>query len=545
VRGRTRIFLFSAAASFLAVSAASAQQSAPLDWRGFYIGYHAGGALGLADVADPFGSSLFGNTVRAPGPLAGGQLGYNWQFGAALLGLEGDASFADMDGTNTCFAYSGDFISSNCRAKIDAFGALAARYGWILPFDGRTLLYGKAGLAWANGDLKAKPNGGVGLTGTGGSLTEWGWTVGSGVERAIAPRWTLKAEYDLLSFDDESITAPASLFQSSPPEGAVTATASARSHAGVDIHQFKIGMNYRLGGDATPPRDAAHRPRAFSPGTEIEAGARYVHGWGQFHKDLGLPSHGLTSLASRLTYDSLETDGAEAFARVDTSFNLMLKGLVGGAGGGGHMNDEDWAIDSPDALVPYSNTLSGVDNDIKYWTADIGYDVWRGTHYKIAPFIGYGEFRQDMDGLGCRQIANPFSDCVPSLSRSILAIKEDDKWRALRLGASAEIAIAPRLTLSGEAAYLPHVKFTGIDNHVLRSLVSPESGDGVGVQLEATLSYAVTKALSLGVGARYWSMWTTDGTVNFGETGEFVPMRYAAEQAHLLVQGSYKFGTAR
>ena len=37
-------------------------------------------------------------------------------------------------------------------------------------------------------------------------------------------------------------------------------------------------------------------------------------------------------------------------------------------------------------------------------------------------------------------------------------------------------------------------------------------------------------------------MWTTDGTVNFGGTGEIVAMRYAAEQAHFLVLGSYKFG---
>jgi len=58
------------------------------------------------------------------------------------------------------------------------------------------------------------------------------------------------------------------------------------------------------------------------------------------------------------------------------------------------------------------------------------------------------------------------------------------------------------------------------------------------------LSYAVTEALSVGVGGRYWSMRTTSGDVNFGGV-EIVPMRYAAEQAHLLVQGSYKFNETR
>ena len=61
------------------------------------------------------------------------------------------------------------------------------------------------------------------------------------------------------------------------------------------------------------------------------------------------------------------------------------------------------------------------------------------------------------------------------------------------------------------------------------------------VQLEAMLTYAATERLSLGVGGRYWSMWTTSGNVNFGGTGEIVPMRYAAEQAHLLLEGSYRF----
>jgi opacity protein-like surface antigen len=125
--------------------------------------------------------------------LGGGPLGYNWQLGSALLGLEADASLADMEGTNTCFAYSGRFVSANCRARIDALGTLAGRFGWILPFDGRTLLFGKAGLAWTHLDLHAKPNGGGGLPGTEESGVQWGWIVGGGVERAIAPRWTLKA----------------------------------------------------------------------------------------------------------------------------------------------------------------------------------------------------------------------------------------------------------------------------------------------------------------------------------------------------------------
>ena len=121
---------------------------------------------------------------------------------------------------------------------------------------------------------------------------------------------------------------------------------------------------------------------------------------------------------------------------------------------------------------------------------------------------------------------------------------ESDTWQALRLGTAVDFALAPRLTLSGEAAYLPFVSFEGTDDHVLRQILSPEDGQGIGVQLEAMLTYAITDALSVGVGGRYWSMWTTSGDVNFGGAGLFVPMAYKMEQAALLVQGTYRFGAA-
>lgn len=543
--GRTLSFILLTIAPWLAVSPVAAEDAAPFDWRGLYIGSHSGGALGLVDVDDPDGPSIFGGTVRTPGSLAGGQLGYNLQRGAAVFGVEADMSWADMDGTNSCFASSGTFISSNCTARIDALGTFTGRLGWALPFDSRTLVFGKAGIATAHSEIDATPNGGAGLAGTGTSDWHWGWTLGAGVERAIGPRWTVKAEYDFLGFDDDDFTAPASQVQDAPPGGPLTVTPATATSVSQDIHVFKIGVNYRFSADKSSDRETP-RPlreeRVPANGAEYKAGVRYVHGWGQFHKDLGIPGQGVGSLASRLTYDSPGIDGAEAFARIDTSFGLMVKGFVGGASGGGRLNDEDWGLQFGSAFIPYSNTISSVDDRIRYWTVDVGYDWWRGTTYKIAPFVGYSHFHQDMEGLGCEQIANPSSDCDSVIPTSVHVITEDDTWRSLRLGAAVDMALAPRLTLAGEAAYLPYVRFSGTDDHVLRSLLSPEDGHGVGMQFEATLSYALTDALSIGVGGRYWSMWTTSGEVDFGGTGELVPMRYAAEQAHLLVQGSYKFG---
>ena len=104
-----------------------------------------------------------GDTVRAPGPLAGGQAGYNWQHGRGLFGLEADANWADLFGTETCFAYSGFYVSANCRADIDAVGTFAARLGWLVGPDASTLLYGKAGGAWSYSSVDATTNGDAGF----------------------------------------------------------------------------------------------------------------------------------------------------------------------------------------------------------------------------------------------------------------------------------------------------------------------------------------------------------------------------------------------
>jgi hypothetical protein len=369
---------------------------------------------------------------------------------------------------------------------------------------------------------------------------EWGSTLGAGAEQAVDPNWSVRTEYDFLSFAKAGVGAPASLI--SPAPTVVVGSAGAASHSSQDVQTLKVGLNYRFGGGGGPlPMEQvlALPPR----GLEIEAGGRYVAGWGRFQKDLGIPDQGDTSLASRLTYSGMKSSGGELFGRIDVPFNVMVKGMIGTGDSGGTLNDEDWGLPSPPfaAFVPHSNTLSSVGNQINYATLDVGYDLWRNPTHRVAWFMGYSFFHQEMKGYGCTQVANPNSDCVPALPTSLLAITETDQWRAMRLGAVADIMLAPSLKLTGEAAYLPFVSFTGADDHVLRFLYSPESGDGVGVQLEAILSYAVTDCFNVGVGGRYWSMWTTEGTVDFGGTGIDVPMRYAVEQAAVFVQGSYTF----
>ena len=130
-----------------------------------------------------------------------------------------------------------------------------------------------------------------------------------------------------------------------------------------------------------------------------------------------------------------------------------------------------------------------------YATFDVGYSLFRGPNSKIGGFVGYNYYTENKSAYGCTQIANSNSDCVPSIPNSTLGITENDRWDSFRIGLNGVVTLVDRLTLTADAAYLPYVAFRGTDNHVLRTdvpnTISPETGAGQGVQLEAIMAYAV------------------------------------------------------
>ncbi|WP_198018874.1 outer membrane beta-barrel protein [Azorhizobium doebereinerae] len=166
-------------------------------WTGFYLGVHAGAGLTSAawgDATGPLGASeaqnfpVIGNAGAA---IGGGQIGYNQQIGSYVLGVELDASFGQLTGLTRC----ANGWQSICSDSTDALGTLAARLGYA--FD-NVLVYGKAGGAFARSSLTA-----TGLAYAGqftGSDTAFGWTVGGGVEVALTPQVSAKAEYAYLDF---------------------------------------------------------------------------------------------------------------------------------------------------------------------------------------------------------------------------------------------------------------------------------------------------------------------------------------------------------
>src|ERR1700674_85768 len=129
-------------------------------WTGLYVGGHVGSAFGTTNVSDPFGPSIYGDNVRTPGVFGGAQLGYNWRAPNSpwVLGIEADVSGLDADGTNTCLAFSGFFVSANCRSRPNATATFTGRFGYAYGPSGTTLVFAKGGAAWARDGFDVTTN---------------------------------------------------------------------------------------------------------------------------------------------------------------------------------------------------------------------------------------------------------------------------------------------------------------------------------------------------------------------------------------------------
>jgi opacity protein-like surface antigen len=539
-------------------------------WQGFYFGLHAGTSIANTSFTDPFGTSMFGDRVASPGFLGGGQVGYNWVVAPGwIVGVEGDGSLLSSDGTNTCLQFSPNFVGSTCKVDPRALGTLTGRAGFTIGPAGRTLLYGKAGLAVVDDAVAVQGNNNFGLTpsATNKNYAQWGWTLGAGVEQALTPAWSLKLEYDYMQFANHGVATPASNVVD-PNTGDFDDVGPSASTAQQAIHAFKIGMNYHWGADPATgwsvpavapayPVKALYKapPPVWFAGWEGEIGGRYWVSSGKFQWDnFSSPDVRI----SRLTYDKLNGQSGEVFGRVDTPFNVFVKGFVGsGSITRGRMNDEDWGLHEPGDPIytGYTNTLSDpVKGPISYFTGDLGYDLQRGPGYKAGPFVGYNYFKETANAFNCQQMANAASGiCAPAVAPGTLTITETARWQSLRVGYAAETMLVDRVKISGDIAYLPYVAFEGRDDHWLRATPTnflQRSQAGQGVQTEVILSYLVTPNFSLGIGGRYWAMWTAGGSfVCNGCTGISVtlppvPSKNNTERFGMFFQGSYLFDTS-
>ncbi len=177
------------------------------NWTGFYVGINGGGGFGRSDWSAPLATGSF----NLSGGLVGGTVGYNWQTGPVVFGIEGDIDWANIRGSATCGA------GLSCETKNNWLATARGRLGYA--FD-RFLPYITGGAAF--GGIKNTVTG-LGTT----TSTRTGWTVGGGVEAAINGPWTAKIEYLYVDLGDSGTPV-------------VGATADYRTHI------VRAGVNYRF-----------------------------------------------------------------------------------------------------------------------------------------------------------------------------------------------------------------------------------------------------------------------------------------------------------
>jgi outer membrane immunogenic protein len=142
------------------------------NWTGFYIGINGGGGFGRSQWDSTRG-------FNTSGGLVGGTVGYNYQFGQGVVGLEGDIDWANINGTTNTLCPFG------CKTSDHWLSTVRGRLGYAAD---RFMPFVTGGAAF--GDIRASTPGFAGA-----NQTNAGWTVGAGLEFAIAGNWTAKAEY--------------------------------------------------------------------------------------------------------------------------------------------------------------------------------------------------------------------------------------------------------------------------------------------------------------------------------------------------------------
>jgi outer membrane immunogenic protein len=173
------------------------------NWTGFYIGLNVGGQFGHSENKDlddywrpdrPWG-------YDESGVVAGGQVGYNFQWNWIVLGVEADGGYMNLEGRGeeprTNFSGGPNVGSSDS----DFFTTIRGRLGFGL---GHWLFYATGGGIGVNYETRMDDD----PEDLHGHKQEfnWGWTGGGGIEYMFGCHWTMKVEYLRYELDKQDFS---------------------------------------------------------------------------------------------------------------------------------------------------------------------------------------------------------------------------------------------------------------------------------------------------------------------------------------------------
>lgn len=230
-------------------------------WSGLYGGVNAGYSFGRDTVQEAFIDAgtiqQLPGRVLPTGAIFGGQLGYNWQVGRWVWGLEGDLQWSGQSDTacggQECIQnFNPEVGATVFRHEVRWFSTARGRVGLA---NGDTLLYLTGGAAWAGVRETTSVQRDDAIASLVLHNTVGGWAFGGGIEGRLAQDWTVKFEYLHLDFGTRTASGRLTAFV-----GGAGFDVFERVNSRVTDNIVRIGVNRRLlGGSGTgvPQTDPA------------------------------------------------------------------------------------------------------------------------------------------------------------------------------------------------------------------------------------------------------------------------------------------------
>jgi outer membrane immunogenic protein len=207
-------------------------------WSGFYIGGHAGYGWGDADynfltaghynlaAGDRFSHDM-------DGFMGGGHLGFNWQWGQMVAGLEGSFTWSDLGRSGVASPFFP--ATDTFRTRLQWVSTITPRLGYAAN---NWLLYVKGGVAF--GEIDTRIQDAVDFNAR--SETRVGWTVGAGLEYAVTPNWIVGVEGNYYDFGSLNVNQESRLLATGAPAGVF-------SNHDVDVAAWSVlgRVSYKFG----------------------------------------------------------------------------------------------------------------------------------------------------------------------------------------------------------------------------------------------------------------------------------------------------------
>jgi outer membrane immunogenic protein len=211
-------------------------------WAGLFAGGTFGAGIGRNDstfVVPAENAEAFFLSPR--GFDGGGIIGYNWQFGSWVVGLDADFQGSSGSGYLTCAAVCNSAGATTIDQRLSWFGTARGRLGYGV---GAALFYVTGGGAYGNVTESFTQTAGTATIGPSFSHSKSGFTLGGGIETKLdffgllGPNWTTRTEYlymDLGSVRDA--------FANPAVAGGATQTLTSNLHE----HVWRTVVSYKFG----------------------------------------------------------------------------------------------------------------------------------------------------------------------------------------------------------------------------------------------------------------------------------------------------------